>query len=78
MKIVSDARANETFIVQAHLMKVTYDRQSIFIVQAIGEMVHYQKVNHQNVNFQNYVLVDIFYDHVLVDFSYDEEMVDFL
>ncbi len=28
------ARANETFIVQAPLMIVTYDQQNIFIVQA--------------------------------------------
>jgi hypothetical protein len=31
------ARANETFIVQASLMIVTYDHQNIFIVQATGE-----------------------------------------
>jgi hypothetical protein len=28
------AKTNETFIVQASLMIVTYDRQNIFIVQA--------------------------------------------
>jgi hypothetical protein len=28
------AKANETFIVQASLLIVTYDRQNIFIVQA--------------------------------------------
>ena len=30
------ARANKTFIVQASLMIITYDRQNIFIVQATG------------------------------------------
>ena len=30
------AKANETFIVQASLMIVTYDRQNIFIAQATG------------------------------------------
>jgi len=30
------AKTNETFIVQASLTIVTYDRQNMFIVQAIG------------------------------------------
>jgi hypothetical protein len=32
------AKTNETFIVQASLMIVTYDRQNIFIVQATGRL----------------------------------------
>ncbi len=30
------AKTNETFIVQASLMIVTYDRENMFIVQATG------------------------------------------
>ncbi len=33
------AKTNETFIVQASLMIVTYNRQNMFIVQATGDSV---------------------------------------
>jgi hypothetical protein len=33
------AKTNETFIVQASLMIVTYDRQNMFIVQATGQQI---------------------------------------
>ena len=36
----ANARANETFIVQASCMIVTYDHQNIFIVQARSARFH--------------------------------------
>jgi hypothetical protein len=36
-------KTNETFIVQASLTIVTYDRQNMFIVQAAGMVLHLQK-----------------------------------
>ncbi len=45
------ARANETFIVQASLMIIAYDRHNIFIVQAtgglrgVGKEVHFSKLH---------------------------------
>ncbi len=33
---MAKARANKTFMVQASLTIITYDRQNIFIVQATG------------------------------------------
>ena len=50
------ARANETFIVQASLMIIAYDRHNIFIVQAtgglrgVGKEVHFSKLNRPYLN----------------------------
>jgi hypothetical protein len=40
----SKAKTNETFIIQASLMIVTYDRKNMFIVQATGVVIYNRNI----------------------------------
>ncbi len=43
------AKTNETFIVQASLMIITYDLKNMFIVQATGVQHHQDGLSHKRV-----------------------------
>ncbi len=56
------AKTYETFIEQASLMLITYNRQNMFIVQATGEIVNLQKATCQKSTSQKstcYIVNDV-------------------